>query len=182
MANWMKQVTKSASHVLEPGESFLAAQQFNSSSVMGDSQGTAGAIGGILGEAAAMVVDKRRAKREEERQRDVAEESGVQEADVAWPGESSLVALTDRRLLFFGMRGLAKAGDLFLEIPREDLVHVDRIDVEGDLKAGRVKTLQARFVRRDNTAVSVHGPNLGVNARRLKAFLDAVDEAARAAG
>lgn len=175
MANWMKQVTKSGSHVLQSGESFLAAQQFNSSSVMGSGAGTAGAVGGILGEAVAGVVDKRLEKREQQRQGEVEVVSGVPEADVAWPGESSLVALTDRRLLFFGMRGLAKAGDVFLEIPREDLVRIDRIDVERDLTAGRVKTLQARFVRRDGTAVSVHGPNLGVNARRLKAFLDAVD-------
>lgn len=175
MANWMKQVTKGGSRVLQPGESFLAAQQFNSSSVMGDSQGAAGAIGGILGEAAAHVVDKRRANREEERQKEVAQGSGVPEADVSWPGESTIVAVTDRRLIFFGMRGLAGAGDVFLEIPREELVRVDRIDVEGNLKAGRVKTLQARFVRKDGTAVSVHGPNLGVNGRRLQAFLGAVD-------
>ena len=41
----------------------------------------------MIGAAAAHVVDKRRAKREEERQQEVAEDSGVPEADVAWPGE-----------------------------------------------------------------------------------------------
>ncbi|MGH2712237.1 MAG: hypothetical protein ACRDH9_13680 [Actinomycetota bacterium] len=172
MANWMKQVNKSGAHALEPGESFVAAQQFQSSSVFGGSQGAAGAIGGILGEAAAHVVEKRRAKREEERQQEVADSTGVPEADIAWPGESSILALTDRRLLFFGMKGLAKAGDIFLEIPRKDLVRIDRIEIEGDLKAGRVKTLQPRFVRSDGTAVSVHAPYLGVNKKRVDAFLD----------
>ena len=173
MANWMKQVNKSAAHVLEPGETFVAAQQFNSSSVMGGGSGTAGAVGGLIGEAAAHVVDKRRARKEEARQQEVAEQSGVPEADVTWPGEYSILALTDRRLVFFGMKGLAKAGDVFLEIPRDDLVRIDRIDIEGDLKAGRVKTLQARFVRGDGTAVSVHAPYMGMNKKRVDAFLDA---------
>ena len=172
MANWMKQVNKSASHALEPGEMFVAAQQFNSSAVMGGGEGTAHAIGGAIGGAAARVVDQRRAKREELRQADVAEASGVPEAEVAWPGSSTIVALTDRRVLFFGMKGLAKAGDVFLEIPLGDLIRIDRVDVEGSFKAGNVKTMQARFVRRDGTAVSVHAPYMGVNRKRVDAFLD----------
>lgn len=43
MASWMKQVKKGASHVLEPGESFLAAQQLSRSSVTGEGEGTASA-------------------------------------------------------------------------------------------------------------------------------------------
>jgi hypothetical protein len=177
MANWMKQVTKGASHVLEPGESFVAAQQFNKSSVLGGGEGTARAVGGMIGAAAAAVVDKRREKREEERQRDVAESTGVPEADVSWPGPYSIVALTDRRLLFFGMKGLAGAGDVFHQIPRDGLVRVDRIDVEGSMTAGRIKTLEVRFVQSDGTAISAHAPYMGVNRKRVDRFLSAVDAA-----
>jgi hypothetical protein len=173
MANWMKQVTKGGSGILEPGETFVAAQQFNRSSVMGGGQGTATAVGGLIGGATARIVDKRREKREEARQAEVAETSRVPEADVAWPGASAIIALTDRRVLFFGMKGLAGAGDVFLEIPREQLVRIDRVDVEGSLSAGRVKTLGLRFVRSDGTAVSAHAPYLGVNKKRVDAFLGA---------
>lgn len=175
MANWMKQVNKSASHVLEPGEEFIAAQALSRSSVLDGGAEAAGAVGSLVGAAAGLIVEKRRDKREDERMREVEETTGVREADVEWPSSSALVAFTGRRLLFFGMKGLAKAGDLFLEIPRDELARVDRIDVKGNLAAGRVKTLQVRFVRRDGTAVSGHAPNMGVNGKRLRAFLDAID-------
>ena len=178
MANWMKQINKSASHVLEPGEEFLAAQQLSRSSVVATGEGTGFALGSVIGGAAAHITDKRRAKREDERQQEVAETTGVPEADVEWPGSEALVAYTGRRLLFFGMKGLAKAGEVFLEIPRDRLARVDRVDVEGNLSAGRVKTMQVRFVRTDGTAVSGHAPNMGVTAKRLKAFLDTIDGAA----
>ena len=178
MANWLKQVKKGASHVLESGESFLAAQQLNRSSVLGEGEGTARAVGGAIAGSAARVIDERRAGREEDRQREVAEAAGVPEADVEWPGPYAIVAVTERRLLFFGMKGLAGAGDLFLEIPHGDLLRVDRIDVEGSMTAGRIKTLQVRFVRRDGTAVSGHAPYMGLNKRRVDTFLTALDTAA----
>ncbi len=177
MANWMKQVRKGASHVLQPGESFLAAQQLNRSSVLGEGEGSARAVGGAIAGSAARVIDERRARREEDRQREVAESAGVPESDVEWPDPYAIVAITERRLLFFGMKGLAGAGEVFLEIPREDLVRVDRVDVEGSMAAGRIKTLQIRFVRRDGTAVSGHAPYMGLNKRRVDAFLEAVDGA-----
>ncbi len=177
MANWMKQVRSGASHVLQPGESFLGSQQFTRSSVLGAGAGTGAAVaaGGIVGGVAGAIVEKRREKREEARLEEVEQTSGVPEADVAWPGPAAIVAATERRLLFFGMRGMAGAGEVFLEIPREDLVRVDRVNVEGSLTAGRIDTLQVRFVRRDGTAVSVHAPYKWLNKRRVDAFLAAVE-------
>ena len=35
-------------------------------------------------------------------------------------------------------------------------------------------TLQVRFVRKDGTAISVHAPYMGVNAKRVDEFLNAV--------
>jgi hypothetical protein len=174
MANWMKQAQKNAAHALKPGERFVAAQQFSRFAVAAGG-GAAAAGGGLIGAAAGHVIDKRREKREAKRQEEVQETTGVPEAAVAWPGSSALVAYTGTRLLFFGMKALAKPGDLFLEIPREDLARIDRLDVEGSLSAGRVKTLQARFVLRNGTAVSVHAPYRGVNAKRVDEFLNAVE-------
>lgn len=171
MVDFVKRVNKHGADLLHPGEIVLGA--LNLLPPGGFTYGMIGGVtGGVIGAAIGIAVDTR-AKRKDEESRNEGGDAPLQAA--AFPGQGVIVAVTDRRLVFFTVtvgRGAPK--EIFLDIPYADLDRLERHDAKGTVGKGFQKTAGLRFVRKDGSVFDATTMISGPNRKSADRFFEAL--------
>lgn len=178
MANWTKKAHRAAAPILEPGEQVVAGanvtyRQF----AVSDGGFTGGLVaGGVVGAAAGRVWDQhlegKRAAEEAGRPKTFFEE--LPPRQVSFPETGALGVATDCRLILFELSAMGKPGDLFFEIPLNEISAVYERDIQQKLSRGMPQSRQVLMVFDDQTTLSLFSLSSGLSRKWIEAFTGAL--------